>query len=263
MKKNPIKKTGSFFELDGDGYIVNPASEDKIQEKWLPAVGDVKGEYLKHFDDKLHSVYIRGSVAKGEAVDDVSDIDSFAVISLTRDEIDTSWAKDFNKSLVSRYPFVTKVEISVLPIDEIENHRAFRIMLKTQSACVYGVSLADNIHPLKPNKDVIQHLQNIGREVEETMGWLQGENSGKDIQKRCAWIMKRLLRSGFELVIERSGKYTRDLYPCYTEFSKYHPEKESEMHKVLELAINPIGNANEIMNILDSIGEWVASEAKF
>ena len=37
----------------------------------------------------------------------------------------------------------------------------------------------------------------------------------------------------------KEQRYTRDLYLCYESFAKHYPEKEREMYRALELAINP------------------------
>ena len=70
--------------------------------------------------------------------------------------------------------------------------------------------------------------------------------------------MKRILRAGYELVMEKEKGYTRDLYPCYAGFTKYFPEQGSEMRQVLQLALNPTENISTIKNILSTIGMYVA-----
>ena len=64
MKSQPknkieIKPMGSYFEVDEDGFLKNPASLDKVQEKWRPVLDDVVVVYKKHFGDKLINVYVR------------------------------------------------------------------------------------------------------------------------------------------------------------------------------------------------------------
>lgn len=259
MKVEPI---GSYLPTDAEGFIVNPTSLEKVQPKWLPVIERVKDAYREHFGECLHSVYIRGSVAKGGAIDNVSDLDSFAVVALPHDQIDLTWSQDFDKQVMSEYSFVRGVEIAVIPLDELDSHRADKIMIKTQSICVYGLNLADDIPPLKPGKETAQHVKGIAREVAKTREWLDEEHAEDEIRRRCAWIMKRLLRAGFELVMERSGKYTRDLYPCYEGFSEYYPEKRDEMYRVLELAINPTSDTGEIRQTLGGLGTWIGFETE-
>ena len=257
-----IKPIGSFIQTDTDGFIVNTASQEKIQDAWKPAVEKVRDAYKKHFGNHLHSVYIRGSVAKGEAIEDVSDIDSFAVVTLPYGVIDTSWSREFTKELTEQFPFIVDVEIGAIPLEELNTHKGDRIMIKTQSICVYGSNLADTLPQLKPGIETAQHIKGIEGEINKTREWLQEERTDEEIERRCTWIMKRIIRSGFELVMERSQKYTRDLYPCYEGFSDYYPEKKEEMYKALELAINPTADKRVILNVLDNFGDWLTREIK-
>tara|TARA_B100000745_G_scaffold58094_2_gene34452 strand:- start:13273 stop:14073 length:801 start_codon:yes stop_codon:yes gene_type:complete len=255
-----VKPIGSFLQTDADGFIVNTTSPEKIQSVWLPAVEMVKEAYQKHFGEHLHSVYIRGSVAKGEAIDNISDIDSFAVVTLPYDDIDTSWSKDFVREMTTQFPFIVGVEIGAIPLEELEDHKGDRIMIKTQSICVYGENLAETLPSLKPGIETAQHIKGIEREINKTKEWLQEDHTDEEIKRRCTWIMKRIIRSGFELVMERSQKYTRDLYPCYEGFSEYYPEKKEEMYEILKLAIEPISDKKKIVMILDNLVAWLVEE---
>ena len=97
-----IKPIGSYFEVDKDGYIVNPAAIDKIQQKWKPVIDAVSTSYQKIFGDKLKNVYIRGSVAKGQAVDNVSDIDTFAYVDLEKEDINFDWVNSEEKNIMEK-----------------------------------------------------------------------------------------------------------------------------------------------------------------
>jgi len=257
-----IKNIGAFLEIDADGYIINPASLEKIQEKWFKPLEEAKEEYMARFGTALHSLYLRGSVPKGQGIDEISDLDTFAVVDLSEDEIDISWWKEINDRIKEKYPFVEGVEIVAIPISQLSESKGDQIMIKTQSICLYGTDLASTIAPFKPGFETTQHIQSIEKKVENTLFWLQEDKSEEKVAKKCAWIMKQLLRSGFELVMERSGKYTRDLYPCYETFSEFYPEKKDEMYKVLELAISPSADKQVIQKVVSGIGQWVADEAE-
>jgi len=73
--------------------------------------------------------------------------------------------------------------------------------------------------------------------------------------------MKIIVRTGLALVITKENTYTRDLYPAYKMFSKYYPEKESDMRKALEYAITPIIDTNQLLSFLNEYGTWMVSEA--
>jgi hypothetical protein len=69
-----IQPKGSYFETDEEGFLISPASIEKIQEEWKPVIDDVVKAYQEAYGDKLRAVYVRGSVAKGEAIENVSDL---------------------------------------------------------------------------------------------------------------------------------------------------------------------------------------------
>lgn len=252
-----IEPKGSFFQIDKYGYVVNPASAEKIQEEWQPLINDIIDLYKKSFGNSLRNVYIRGSVAKGEAIPGVSDIDTFSFVDLTEDEISESLKKDADKSLLTKYPFVTGVELGAQPFD---NHKQKDdIIFLNQSLCVYGEAL--EVPKLKPGREMVVHALNINKNMDWLHNFLEKEQTQEEVKNSCVWIMKGLLRSGCEIVMERSQKYTRDLYPCFEIFSEYYPEKEEEMKEVLHLSLNPTSDKIKIEHVINTLGIWIYAEA--
>lgn len=256
-----IEPIGDYLETDPNGYILNTTSVDLIQPVWRPAIDEIVNVYKEHYGDSLHSAYLRGSVAKGKAIDNISDIDTFAIVSLPKDEIDRTWVTEFRNSMADKFPFVKGVEMIITPLDGFESRRGQQILIKTQSICLFGSNLADDVASFKSGSNTIQHLQHLEKDIDEILEELLPQKDSKQILNDCSWIMKRVVRGGFELVMKRSGLYTRDLYPCYEGFAKYYPEKKSEMYRALELAVCPTIEANEIITTLNNIGKFVVQEA--
>lgn len=254
--KIEIKPIGSYFEVDEDGFLKNPASLDKVQEKWRPVLGDVVEVYKKHFGDKLINVYVRGSVAKGEAVDGASDLDSSAYVDLEKDEIESGWQAEDRKNLKEKYPFVEDFEIVAKPLSDMSV-----IFMLSQSICVYGEPF--NVPSRKPGNDMILHISNDQR-YENADKWFREVDPSLEekIKNRCVGLMKNILRSGFEITMERSKRYTRDLYLCYKDFSEYFPEKEGIMREVLDLALNPVSDIEKILEVKNKIAPFLIEEAK-
>ena len=64
---------GGFAEQDACGYIVNTASVHKIVSPWTGALSDIQTMHREYFSDRFHSLYCRGSVAQGTAIQGVAD----------------------------------------------------------------------------------------------------------------------------------------------------------------------------------------------
>jgi hypothetical protein len=75
----------------------------------------------------------------------------------------------------------------------------------------------------------------------------------------CQWIMKGLVRSGFELIMEQERVSTRDLYPCYVAFTRYFPAQSQQMHHALARAIEPSDNKEELAQLLYGFGVWIVT----
>ena len=75
-----IKSIGDYYVISPEGQLVNSARLEYIREPWLQAVNAVKAAYLGQYGANIQSIYMRGSVALGRAIQDFSDLDSFALL---------------------------------------------------------------------------------------------------------------------------------------------------------------------------------------
>jgi len=73
------------------------------------------------------------------------------------------------------------------------------------------------------------HSKGLAKDIEDVKTILTEGCSTERLIAICAWMMKRMVRTGFELVMAKEQCFTRDLYPCYEMFSKHYPEKSSDM----------------------------------
>ena len=257
-KEIQIKEIGSYFKVDDEGYLINPASSEKITDEWRPVVQDIVKGYKDHYGINLHSVYVRGSVGKGDAVPGISDIDTFAYVNLPKDQINTEWINDFEKELAQKYPFVQGFEISVDPIQDAPNDR----ILLLQSACVFGTDLSKEMLKVKVGKETLGHVYSFRKNLAWFDEWSKKPQEKSEILNSCTWLMKRFLRTGLELTMERAGLYTRDLYPSYKVFAEYYPEKDDDMREVLFLALNPTDDLETIRKIRNNFGVWLEEQTK-
>jgi hypothetical protein len=255
-----ILPIGDFLPLDEEGYLINPCRYELIVPPWLDVVAAIKAAYLKHLAEKAHSLYLRGSVARGAAITGVSDIDTFAVILGERHEIDRSWIAAFQQRMAVQYPFQTGIEIGFVPyhaVCDAHGARGSRFTIKTQTVCLWGEDLAPFIPRYKPGRALAGHAFGIKEDIRRVTDRLTFVEDTATVKRWCQWIMKRLVRTGFELIMEQEQAYTRDLYPCYVAFSRHYPAQEQQMKHALERAIAPSDDKEELAQFLDVFGAWI------
>ena len=251
-----IRPMGSYFEVDTEGYVVNPASLENIQPEWKPLVDDIVETYKAVYGAYLTQVYARGPGAKGQAVRGVSDIDTFAYVDQSPEYVRENGISDeLQKALEEKYDFVQGIEMSVSSLDQVSDKR----IILNQSVCVYGEPI--EVTKLKPGKEMAIHAPALHKRMARFEGFLErGDIPDDEMKDRCVWFMKTFLRVGFELTMDREHKYTRDLYPCYETFAKYYPEHEPEMRRALDLVLNPTADKQEMKKVMDTLGQWLVSE---
>lgn len=261
-----ILRMGRLLKTNKSGFIVSESNVGKIASPWREAVEEIKNSYLKNLGDIVHSIYVRGTVSRGDAIKGISDIDTFAVVLKKLEEVDRTWVKESRKELEKKHSFSTRIEIQLLPYEELFNEEKFfndRFTIKTQSACVYGEDLALKISPFKADIETASHFfRNLKIVIEKTKKGVKDNLDKEDIKEKCRWVMKRIIRAGFVLVMDKEQVFTRDLYPSYKLFSKHHPKQEPKMKIALDMAINPTDYSDKTISFLDDFGVWIENQVE-
>lgn len=265
MNKIKLQKHGSFLELDQDGNVIPIDTSLALQDGWDDLVAKTIQFYKSQLEDNLHSVYIRGSVAKAQAVNHVSDLDSFAIVH-EPSEIDFDDVS-FHEEMQILFPFCDHLELVAISLDKIKeippkrSRSIWEELIKTQSRCVYGEDLAFQIASFQL-KDMHGHSLYIENEVDNKLpNYLEEDKDvPEDIKADCSWIMRRLIRGAYDLVMEKEKKFTRDLYLCYEVVSKYYPHKKEQLKEALDLSLNPTVDYETWMVLVMDLKEFIVQE---
>ena len=152
-----------------------------------------------------------------------TDLDFILVLNHNPDNIAEcrTWISELSACLTARHAFLTDLDVLIGTLTKVEEDNYFQVMIKTQSVCMYGDNLANSMPPHRIDQSLAVHAVRLEQDVAKYRDLIINTDDVGLIRKKAGSIMKRIIRTGFELVIEDSGCYTRDLYPCYKNFSKY------------------------------------------
>ena len=254
-----IKPIGSFFKMTEEGHVVNPTSMRLIPLKWQLLINQVKVKIIEKFGTELHSIYLRGSVARGEGIDGFADLDIFVLLNSPdlRWKV-ADWLPEYHQYWKQDFPFVKEVEVMCSSFSEnmyLSNHR-LAMLIKTQSLLLFGPDISTSIPSFMPSKEMMLNFRWLEKDLQAFFA--KAKPQANDVQE----IAKVMIRSGFELVMEREGKYTTDLFLCYQTFSTYYPERSVEMKSILYFYLNPEEGLELMCSLLRNIGEWLVLEIK-
>ena len=260
------KQLGKLWLVGADGSISNDASKEKIAKTYSAAIDAVVATYSTHAGSCLHSVYLRGSVARGMALPGISDLDTFGVLHCSADIDINLWPENAKSKILRTCPQLADVQLELfclsdaLKIDEVQE---LPFVIKTQSVCVYGEDLTDRLPNYRPgvavaNIDIVQ----IEADLEEAITYTSSPNAdAADVRYWCSRIMKNILRAGFSLTMVDEKSYTRDLMICAETFSRHYPVQADNMNRALKYVFDPEPDQAELERFLRDFGCWIAHEA--
>lgn len=111
-------KENNILIANSNGEFPADLPFPKLHPPWEQAVEDFKITCKHAFNKKLHSIYIRGSVALGNPLSGISDLDGIVVLKEISPEARLECEK-IKKHILKSYPEITRVEAQIIPLDKI------------------------------------------------------------------------------------------------------------------------------------------------
>ena len=253
-----------ILHLDKDRFMIKEANPDKITGKWREVTDAIIEVYKKTFGENLISVNIGGSIACGEAVENKSDVDSYAIINLDQEElkkIDETVLKAERRSLNDAYPFQKKIEMHLYSVNGLGVRKQFQLRLL--ATCVFGKNY-DNEFPNYPlTRETFKVVRvSIPGDIEKTYEKLKNAVSKEEIESVGRWIAKRLIRDAGTLVLWKGNFYTMNIPLMAEIFTNAYPEKKVEIDTLIHWIDVPPQQKDTITNFLEDFGKWLVEEDK-
>jgi len=228
-------ETGKTYTFDEEGYLIADNSDLLIETKWLDAISYFISIYNK---DYIHSIYVRGSVCLGEAVENISDLDIIIVYREKRflDDLNSDelvepfdeYNKEVNSIMTDKYPFIKYLDFTFVT-PELNGFDI--LMIKHLSTCVYGNSLIPHLRRSK--KSEIAKMRLNYKQFRTHFDYMLADF----ISPRN--IAANLLRISFILLHKtvKTDIWTRDIYQCYKHCLEVYPEQNEGLKSILHVII--------------------------
>lgn len=255
-KITPNLAHGAFWPRTVEGYICNDCRGDRLQAPWSGLVTAWVAACRETFGDRLHSLYLRGSIPRGQGIPGLSDLDGIIVTHHPLEPTGLAALHHLSQALSRRYLFCRRVEMLPLTPGEITDSQS--ALLATQGLHLWGEDLIPTLPPVRPGPDLISHLPHLRQDLDRAMTRLR--TFPRATVHQGPWICRRLVRSGFELVMTREGEFTRDLGLCAARFAAHYPAQAASMGLALALALNPTRDRAGLLLFLQQFGPWLVEE---
>jgi hypothetical protein len=252
----------AILHIDTERNLIRQAAAGKIAGEWREVTDEIIETCKRRIGTRLVSVYIGGSVATGMAIRGKSDIDTYEVVDLSREEIqeaNATWVKEEEERIQKLFPFLRGVEIHMAPSSSLSEGRKFQ--MKVLTALVYGKDFDSEIPKYKLDRETLGGIRvNVGKDITKARRELEEASSSEELHKIATWIAKRLIRSTGMLSMWEGNTFTMDITPLGEMLLSRYPEKTYQIQELLSYTSDAPSDKTRVLNLLDSFGNWLIAE---
>lgn len=250
------------YGLDRDGYIMSDVALDKIDNVYFPCIRESVEKLASLFPHLLHSIYVYGSVARGEAVAVKSDLDLLVMFNGTLSAEELAELKILTKALSRKYQsLVRDVGIVVVKYDYAMDPANYyeQAFLKEICVCVHGEDLRERFGPYKLTSEIAISFNGDIREVlARTVNQLEVA-SKEEFKTLLQSFARKLIRTYYSMVMERSQIWSTRLHEQSEVFIRYFQHKEPIIRTLQKWIEDPPTNRETVLELFKSEGKWVTA----
>ncbi|MFF7443655.1 nucleotidyltransferase [Streptomyces sp. NPDC008122] len=244
--------------LNPDGTIAREGALDRVPAAFAPVVETARARISAAFGpERLHSAYLYGSVPRGTAVAGVSDLDVQLALYEEPTEADRAAARETEAALDRDLPQIDGAGILLSSTGTLLSERE-RHDLGFFVACLctplLGPDLGAELPPYRPTSL-------LARETNGDLslllpGW-RARTGDRTLGRR---VGRRLVRTGFTLVMPRWGGWTSDLDRSAALFGGFYPDRAEQMRLAVEAGRSPSPDPAVLDLLIGDLAPWLAAE---
>jgi predicted nucleotidyltransferase len=251
--------------LDPDGTIAREGALSLVQESFTPVVDAARIRITDAFDSsRLHSAYLYGSIPRGTATPGVSDLDLMLALHHEPTDADHADAKAIEALLDSSFPQINGVGILLSSartlLSDLERHDGgfFVACLCTP---LLGADLAEQLPRYRPTS-LLARETNGDLDLVLPRWRARMADATTDTEHRTLnrIVGRRIVRTGFTLVMPRWNGWTSDLDESTEAFGAYYPERVTQMRTAAATGRTASADPATMGMLLDDLGPWLAAE---
>lgn len=250
--------------LDKDGYIIPEVSESSLMTEHTSTIDKAVIALTTELAGQLHSIYVYGSVARGNAVKGKSDLDLLVVFSNKPTEDQKAKVKQLAEELSTKIrPDLREVGIETTYYDEVTdsaNLYGWGAYLAIFCLCVWGEDLVPTFPRFKLtpqiafgfNGDIEEAVQRYSKQIGD-------ESDTRKLLLVCSQMSRKLIRTSYSMVMSRTQISTSSLQRQASLLIKYFPSKQDDLELLIKWAAEPISDKQALFDMLQNYGSWLVT----
>jgi hypothetical protein len=251
--------------LESDGTIAREGALSRVPDAFAPVVDAARARITEMFDGtRLHSAYLYGSIPRGTAVPGVSDLDLLLALRDEPTEADRVGAGTIEAAIDRSFPQVNGVGIllssahTLLSEPELHDGGFFVACLCTP---LLGSDLAERLPRYRPTSLLARETNgDLARALPRWRTRAAEAATEADRKALSRSVGRKIVRTGFTLVMPRWGGWTSDLEESAGLFGRYYPERREQMRVASAAGRTPSADPTVLSMLIDDLGPWLAAE---
>ncbi|MBN3965394.1 nucleotidyltransferase domain-containing protein [Pseudomonas gregormendelii] len=244
---------------DAEGFIKTMPAVN-LQPEFESVVGDVCSTLVEALGTVVDSIYLYGSVARGQARPGESDLDVTLLIN-GQIELYNSQLERIKEELEERHPEVTKIDFDVGTRTETlapENHFSWGYWLKHHCRCVWGSDLSSEFQRFKPSREIAMAVNgDFARVLRQYATSIECTTDTEQLLRLQREASRKLIRSTNILRLDQEQSWPLSLEDYVELFLRVAPEMKHKIEYFLRHARAPDSEANTFSTTLRSFIGWM------
>lgn len=246
--------------IDSQGRIATLPPVD-YQAQFKQVIDDVVDHLQRVLKDQLHSVYVYGSVARGQAVACHSDLDLCLIFIRKLDEAELKQLNETHSYLEKTHRVVSKIDFDIGTLADVFDERnlfSWGYWLKHHCRCIFGDDLRLRFEPFFPSRKIAVAVN--GDFVDVLTQYIHDLKILKDINKRRLIqraAARKLLRSTNMLRGHNEAAWPESLNEYAEQFIALFPEYEHQINYFLRQSFEPQDDIGTFISKLESFISWL------
>ncbi|MDT0317479.1 nucleotidyltransferase domain-containing protein [Streptomyces millisiae] len=251
--------------LDHDGTIAREGDPDRVSAAFAPVVEALRFHLTETFGNaRLHSAYLYGSIPRGTAIPGISDLDVLLALHDEPTDADRADAKAIEAALDDAFHQIDGAGIGLLStrtvLSDLERHD-LGFMVACLCTPLFGEDLAEYLPRYRPTALLARETN--GDLALVLPHWrTRAAAAATDAERKTLnrGVGRKLVRSGFTLIMPRWGGWTSDLSEAAELFGRYYSQRAEQMHTAAATARTPSVDPAVLSMLVEDLGPWLAAE---
>ncbi|GAA1932976.1 hypothetical protein GCM10009716_45210 [Streptomyces sodiiphilus] len=251
--------------LNPDGTIAREGALDRVPGAFTGVVAAARAIIVRESGALgLHSAHLYGSVPRGTAVPGVSDLDLLLILHRPPARGDRERADAMADALDRAHPEADGVGILLADagsvLSEAERHD-LGFFVACLCTPLLGEDLAARLPGYRPTSLLARETNgDLARVLPRWRERAAAAATGEELRRLTRTVARRIVRTGFTLVMPRWQGWTSDLERSAEIFARYHPGRAGQMRTAARLARSPVADPALLRMLTEDLGPWLAAE---